>query len=46
MAALTDVLSRNHVRVSEARFIELLEQSLVEFGGPALDDPASALSAD
>lgn len=46
MAALTDVLSRNHLRVSEARFVELVEQSLAEFGGPAIDDPAGALSAD
>jgi hypothetical protein len=46
MVALTEVLSRNHVRVSEARFIELLEQSLAELGGPVVDHPASALSVD
>lgn len=46
MAALTEVLSRNHLRVSEARFVELVEQALAEFGGPALDEPAGALSAD
>jgi len=45
MAALTDVLSRNHLRVSEARFVELVEQSLAEFGGPTIQDPSSVLSA-
>jgi hypothetical protein len=46
MAALTDVLSRNHLRVTEARFVELVEQSLAELGGPIIDDPARVLSAD
>jgi hypothetical protein len=46
MAALSDVLHRNHLRVSEARFVELVEQSLAEFGGPVTADPAGALSAE
>jgi hypothetical protein len=46
MAALTDVLSRNHLRVTEARFVELVEQSLAELGGPIIDDPARELSRD
>jgi hypothetical protein len=45
MVALTDVLTRNQLRVSEARFVELVEQSLVEFGGPTIDDPAQVLGA-
>jgi hypothetical protein len=46
MAALTDVLARNRLRVSEERFAELVEQSLVEIGGPTIEDPAGALTAD
>jgi hypothetical protein len=46
MAALTDLISRNDLRVSEARFVELVERSLAEFGGPVVDAPGSALSKD
>jgi hypothetical protein len=46
MAALTEVLTRNNLRVSEARFLELVEQSLAELGGPVVDDPQRALSKD
>lgn len=46
MPALTEVLSRNNLRVSEARFLELVEQSLAELGGPGVDDPGAALSVD
>jgi hypothetical protein len=46
MAALNDVLNRSHLRVSEARFVELVEQSLRELGGPVIDDPAGEFSAD
>jgi hypothetical protein len=44
MAALTDILSRSNLQVSEARFVELVEQSLAELGGPIVEDPASVLS--
>jgi hypothetical protein len=46
MAALTDVLSRHHLRVSEARFVQLVEQSLAELGGPIVDDPVGTLTPD
>ena len=46
MAALTDVLSRSDLRVSESRFVELVEQALTELGGPILDEPVTALTAD
>jgi hypothetical protein len=46
MAALTEVLSRNNLRVSEARFVALVEQSLAEIGGPGAPDPAAALGRD
>jgi hypothetical protein len=46
MAPLTEVLSRNHVQVSEDRFAELVEHSLAEFGGVPVDDPASVLTRD
>jgi hypothetical protein len=45
MAALTEVLTRNNVRVSDARFLELVQHSLAEFG-PLLDAPTDALSDD
>jgi hypothetical protein len=46
MAALTEVLIRNNLRVSEARFLELVEQALAELGGLIVDDPAGVLSDD
>jgi hypothetical protein len=46
MAALTDLLSRNNLRVSEAQFIQLVEQSLAEFGPAPVEDPSSVLSDD
>jgi hypothetical protein len=46
MAALTDALSRSDLRVSESRFVELVELALSELGGPILDDPATALTGD
>jgi hypothetical protein len=45
MAALTDVLNRNRMRISEARFAQLVEQALGEIGGPITVDPATALTA-
>jgi hypothetical protein len=46
MATLTDVLHRRHLRVTEARFVELVEQALRELGGPVIDEPAGVFSAD
>jgi hypothetical protein len=46
MSALVDVLSRNQLRVSEKRFMELVEQSLAEIGGPIVDDPRAVLTVD
>jgi hypothetical protein len=46
MATLNEVLSRNRLQVSEARFAELVEQSLAEIGGPMAVDPAEMLTAD
>lgn len=46
MAALTEVLARSSLRVTEARFLELVEQALAELGGPGAADPAGALSED
>jgi hypothetical protein len=46
MASLVDVLTRNQLRVSETRFVQLVEQSLHELGGPGAADPAGALTGD
>jgi hypothetical protein len=46
MPALSDLLSRNNLRLSEAQFVGLVEQSLAELGGAVVDDPTSALSGE